>query len=65
MKRMPSFRRLACVLGAFAATAADGDRKRGRVYYQLVCTACHKERPTAASNRTDLQTKAEWAAYPG
>jgi cytochrome c5 len=31
-----------CVLGApFAASAADGDWKRGRVYYRMVCTACH------------------------
>ena len=56
---------LLCVLGApFAATAADGDWKRGRVYYQMVCTACHKEPANGGKAIAPTsKTKAEWAAY--
>ena len=56
---------LLCVLGApFAASAADGDWKRGRVYYRMVCTACH----TLPANGGKAippseRTKAEWATY--
>jgi len=56
---------LLCVIGApFAASAADGDWKRGRVYYRMVCTACHSE--PAGGGKTiapTSKTKAEWAAY--
>jgi cytochrome c5 len=54
---------LICVLSfATAASAYDGDWKRGRVYYRGVCTACHttqKGEPIAPNS----YTKAEWAAY--
>jgi cytochrome c5 len=56
---------LLCVLGApFAASAADGDWKRGRVYYRMVCTACHSE-PAGGGKAIapTSKTKAEWAAY--
>jgi cytochrome c5 len=56
---------LLCVLGApFAASAADGDWKRGRVYYRMVCTACHSE-PAGGGKAIapTVKTKAEWAAY--
>ncbi len=56
---------LLCVLGApFATASADGDWKRGRVYYQMVCTACHKE-PAGGGKAIapTSKTKAEWAAY--
>ena len=59
------FALLLCVLGApFAATAADGDWKRGRVYYRMVCTACHTE-PAGGGKAIapSEKTKAEWAAY--
>jgi cytochrome c5 len=46
---------------AFAAQAGEGDWKRGRVYYRMVCTSCHEKsvKPIAPNERT----KAEWAAY--
>jgi cytochrome c2 len=38
-----------CVLGfATAASAYDGDWKRGRVYYRGVCTACHTTQKSEA-----------------
>ena len=56
---------LAAVLGlATAASAYDGDWKRGRVYYRGVCTNCHatqKGEPIAPNS----YTKAEWTAYLG
>ena len=55
-----------CLLGgsllAGAANAADGDWKRGRVYYQKVCTDCHTAKaggPIAPNART----MADWTAY--
>jgi cytochrome c5 len=56
---------LLCVLGApFATASADGDWKRGRVYYRMVCTACHTE-PAGGGKAIgpNTKTKAEWAAY--
>jgi len=53
---------LGCGLVASAANASDGDWKRGRVYYQKVCTACHtaKAGGTVAPN---TRTMAEWTNY--
>jgi cytochrome c5 len=55
-----------CLIGgglvASAANAADGDWKRGRVYYQNVCTECHKAKaggPIAPNTRT----MADWTTY--
>jgi cytochrome c5 len=45
----------------FAAQAGDGDWKRGRIYYRMVCTACHTQK--ASSIAPSTKTKAEWAAY--
>jgi cytochrome c5 len=45
----------------FAAQAGDGDWKRGRIYYRMVCTACHTQK--ASSIAPSSKTKAEWAAY--
>ena len=56
---------LLCVLGApFTTAFADGDWKRGRVYYRMVCTACHTE-PAGGGKAIapTTRTKAEWAAY--
>ncbi len=53
---------LGCGLLASAAQAADGDWKRGRVYYQKVCTECHTAKaggPIAPNTRT----MAEWTSY--
>jgi cytochrome c5 len=45
----------------FAAQAGDGDWKRGRIYYRMVCTACHVQQ--GGSIAPSKYTKAEWAAY--
>ena len=53
---------LGCGMAASAAQAADGDWKRGRVYYQKVCTECHTAKaggPIAPNTRT----MAEWTTY--
>lgn len=55
----------ALLLGLLAtpfAVQAEGDWKKGRVYYRMVCTACHTEKAGAAISPT-IKTKAEWAAY--
>ena len=47
---------------ASAVHAADGDWKRGRVYYQKVCTECHVAKaggPIAPNSRT----MADWSKY--
>jgi cytochrome c5 len=44
-----------------AAQAADGDWKRGRIYYRMVCTACHAQKGGSIAPST--KTRAEWAAY--
>ena len=55
-----------CLLGyglqATGVNAADGDWKRGRVYFQKVCTDCHNAKaggPIAPNTRT----MAEWTTY--
>jgi cytochrome c5 len=45
----------------FAAQAGDGDWKRGRIYYRMICTACHAQK--GGSIAPSKYTKAEWAAY--
>ncbi len=45
----------------FAALAEDGDWKRGRIYYRMVCTTCHTEKAAAIS--PTVKTMAEWKAY--
>ena len=44
-----------------ATQAGDGDWKRGRIYYRMVCTACHAQK--GGSIAPSKYTKAEWAAY--
>ena len=45
-----------------AASAYDGDWKRGRVYYQGVCTPCHRiTKPEGIP--ANAYTKAEWTSY--
>jgi len=53
---------LGCGLVASAANAADGDWKRGRVYYQMVCTDCHKAK-TGGPIAPNTRTMADWTAY--
>ena len=46
-----------------AASAYDGDWKRGRVYYQGVCTSCHKATSKPDGIAANDYTIAEWNAY--
>lgn len=65
--RFPHIARLCLFAGLFAAAStpvfsAEGDLKRGRLYYRQVCTTCHQ----SVANKTiapNEKTKAEWAAY--
>lgn len=45
-----------------ASLAADGDWKRGRIYYRMVCTACHVDKAGGTISPT-TKTMAEWKAY--
>ena len=49
---------------SYAASAGDDGWKRGRVYYRMVCTACHTT-PAGGGKAIgpNLRTTAEWAAY--
>ncbi len=53
---------LGCGLAASAAHAADGDWKRGRVYYQKVCTECHTAKAGGAI-APNSRTMADWTKY--
>ena len=53
---------LGCGLMASAANAADGDWKRGRVYYQKVCTDCHTAKAGGAI-APNARTIADWTTY--
>ena len=41
---------------------AEGDWKKGRIYYRMVCTSCHTEKAGGAISPT-TKTMAEWKAY--
>jgi cytochrome c2 len=51
-----------CAGAMGAAQAADGDWKRGRIYYRQVCTTCHTAEMKKAIGPNE-RTQAEWAAY--
>ena len=51
-----------CGLAASAANAADADWKRGRVYYQKVCTDCHTAKAGGAI-APNSRTMADWTTY--
>ena len=55
-----------CLLGyglhATGTSAADGDWKRGRVYYQKVCTDCHTAKAGGAI-APNGRTMADWTVY--
>jgi cytochrome c2 len=53
---------LGCALAASAASAADGEWKRGRVYFQRVCTECHTAKAGGAI-APNTRTIADWTAY--
>ena len=52
---------LAVMLPPVAGAADEADWKRGRIYYRMVCTACHKEMADKISPNS--RTIAEWKAY--
>ncbi len=45
-----------------AYAADDGNWRRGRIYYRLVCTACHKDMANKTISPMS-RTIAEWKAY--
>jgi len=54
---------LLCLFGIpFVAQAVDGNWKRGRIYYRMVCTTCHVGQASGSISPA-TKTKAEWAAY--
>ena len=53
---------LLLVIATISITAQAADTKRGRVYYRMVCTVCHMEKPIGAIS-PNSKTKAEWMAY--
>ena len=52
----------AMLISPFIAQAADGNWKKGRLYYRKVCTDCHKGQSCGAI-APSTKTKAEWATY--
>jgi len=50
------------LMSPFLAQAADGNWKKGRIYYRMVCTACHKDHAGGAIPPS-TKTIAEWKAY--
>jgi cytochrome c553 len=66
-KRLPLIAGLALVVAGMmsvdmAAAAGKGNWKRGRVYFRMVCTACHVEM-TGNAVSPNTRTIAEWSAY--
>ena len=53
---------LGCGLVASVSQAADGDWKRGRVYFQKVCTDCHSAKAGGAI-APNTRTMADWTNY--
>lgn len=53
---------LALSMASITAQAADGNWKKGRIYYRMVCTTCHTDQ-TGNSIAPSVKTKAEWIAY--
>jgi hypothetical protein len=50
--------------GMHQVQAADSNWKQGRIYYRMVCTACHKGLARGSIAPASM-TQAEWAAYLG
>ena len=58
-----AFSLMLCLFGtAIPLHAEDGDWKVGRIYYRMVCTACHRDHAGGAIPPSNM-TKAEWTAY--
>ena len=61
--RTPLLSALAIGLLATSFSAqAEGDWKKGRIYYRMTCTACHAAQGLEAIAPIG-RTKAEWTAY--
>ena len=56
----------AIVLGgmfvSLSAQAVDGNWKRGRIYYRMVCTACHTDQAGGSISPATMSI-ADWNAY--
>ena len=50
------------ILMPLAPQADEGNWKRGRIYYRMVCTACHTEQPVGSISPASM-TIAEWKSY--
>ena len=50
------------LLGISSQAEAKGNWKKGRIYYKMVCTECHKEQAGGAISPSE-KTKAEWVDY--
>lgn len=53
---------VAAVMSPYLAWAGEGKWKMGRIYYRMVCTACHTGQ-AGESIAPSTKTKAEWDAY--
>ena len=54
---------MVCLFGTtIPVQAKDGNWKKGRIYYRMVCTACHTEHAGGSISPATM-TKAEWKAY--
>lgn len=60
--RIPLLAGLLLGLLATALPAQAEDWKKGRIYYRMVCTACHMDKAGGAISPTS-KTMAEWKAY--
>ena len=50
------------LISPFVAQAADGNWKKGRIYYQMVCSECHLKEAGGKIAPAE-KTKAEWLDY--
>jgi mono/diheme cytochrome c family protein len=53
---------LCLIMFPLTTQSTEGDWKRGRVYFRMVCTACHVENAGGAI-APNTKLKAEWMAY--
>ena len=53
---------LLCYAGSAFAADVEANKKRGQVYYRMVCTVCHMQ-TTGESIPPASRTMAEWRSY--
>ena len=61
-KKLTAALALGALIFPAVAQSEDGNWKRGRVYFRMVCTACHVENAGGAI-APNTRPKAEWLAY--